>query len=158
MKGIHKFDIITCGSMLIVTLITLGFFYYSIDLYQKETFDDKNLKDSISSDQKLKKYEFVEPYSMKRIVINLPSNTSRLRFLELEMSLETIKPSQMDKLKDMETIIKDAAISVGGAMTPDELNSLSGKVMFEEKLKEKIRLTTSRNIISRIFYRRFIVQ
>ncbi|MAW07902.1 MAG: hypothetical protein CME61_06415 [Halobacteriovoraceae bacterium] len=158
MKGIHKFDIITCGSMLIVTLITLGFFYYSIDLYQKETFDDKNLKDSISSDQKLKKYEFVEPYSMKRIVINLPSNTSRLRFLELEMSLETIKPSQMDKLKDMETIIKDAAISVGGAMTPDELNSLSGKVMFEEKLKEKIRLATSRNIISRIFYRRFIVQ
>ena len=144
--------------MLIVTLITLGFFYYSIDLYQKETFDDKNLKDSISSDQKLKKYEFVEPYSMKRIVINLPSNTSRLRFLELEMSLETIKPSQMDKLKDMETIIKDAAISVGGAMTPDELNSLSGKVMFEEKLKEKIRLATSRNIISRIFYRRFIVQ
>ena len=64
----------------------------------------------------------------------------------------------MDKLKDMETIIKDAAISVGGAMTPDELNSLSGKVMFEEKLKEKIRLATSRNIISRIFYRRFIVQ
>ena len=158
MKGIHKFDIITCGSMLIVTLLTLGFFYYSIDLYQKDTFDDKNLKDSISSDHKLKKYEFVEPYSMKRIVINLPSNTSRLRFLELEMSLETIKPSQMDKLKDMETIIKDAAISVGGAMTPDELNSLSGKVMFEEKLKEKIRVATSRNIISRIFYRRFIVQ
>ena len=48
---------------------------------------------------------------MKRIVINLPSNTSRLRFLELKQS-ETIEPSQMDKLKDMETIIKDAAISL----------------------------------------------
>ena len=54
MKGIHKFDIITSGSMLIVTLLTLGFFYYSINLYQKDTFDDQSLKDS-SSEQKSKK-------------------------------------------------------------------------------------------------------
>ena len=158
MKGIHKFDIITSGSMLIVTLLTLGFFYYSIDLYQKETFDDQSLKESASFEQKSKKSEFTEPYSMKRIVINLPSTTSRLRFLELEMSLETISPEQMNDIKNIETIIKDAAISVGGAMTPEELNSLSGKLIFEEKLKEKIRIATNRNIISRIFYRRFIVQ
>ena len=45
-----------------------------------------------------------------------------------------------------------------GKMSPEELNSLSGKLLLEKRLKKKIREMTHKNFISRIFYRRFVVQ
>ncbi len=108
--------------------------------------------------EKSAKEAFTLPVPVDRVVINLPTKNSRLRFLELEMSIETIKESDQEKVKKYEPIIRDAAISVAGKMTPEELNSLSGKLLLEERLKKKIRETINQSIISRIYYRRFVIQ
>ena len=156
MKGIHKFDLITTASLTVVTLGVLGFFYYSINLYTPDTFSDEELHKQ--SKEKLLDQSFLLPVPVERVVINLPTNKSRLRFLELEMSIETIKKDHQKKIEKIKPIIKDAAISIAGKMTPEELNSISGKLLLEERLKKKIRQTINESIISRIFYSRFVIQ
>lgn len=158
MKGIHKFDLITSISLSLVTFAVLGFFYYSIILYENATFSDKALQEDLSSKLEKEASVFTPPVNMKRLVINLPSKTRRLRFLELELSFETLLKDNKKFLENYEAIIKDATIDIVSRMAPEELNSLSGKIVLEQRLKQKIREKTQKNLISRIFYRRFVVQ
>lgn len=156
MKGIHKFDLITSVSLTAITLAVLGFFYYSISIYTPDTFSDEKLREKALNETT--ENSFLLPVPIERVVINLPTSNSRLRFLELEMSIETIKEEHQEKVKNLKPIIIDAAINIAGSMSPEELNSLSGKLLLEERLKRKIRQKTKQSIISRIFYSRFVIQ
>ena len=158
MKGIHKFDLITSVSLSLITFAVLGFFYYTIILYTNATYSDSNLQESIVNKMSQEEKVFTPPIDMKRLVINLPSKTRRLRFLELELSFETLQKNNGNFLEKYGPLIKDVAIGEVGKMTPAELNSLSGKIILEQRLKTKIREKTQKNLISRIFYRRFVVQ
>ena len=158
MKGIHKFDLITTLSLSLATFGVLGFFYYTIFLHENAVFNDEKLKASFEKNMASQDKEFTPPIDISRILINLKSTTSRLRFLELELSIETVDLASQDLVKKYETIIKDSAINVVAKMGPEELNSLSGKLLLEKRLKNKIRERTNKNFISRIFYRRFVVQ
>ena len=158
MKGIHKFDLITTLSLSLVTFGVLGFFYYTIFLHENAVFNDDKLKKDFQDKLAKSNEEFVPPVNIPRLLINLQSKSSRLRFLELELSIETIDKASQKLVEKYDSIIKDSAISVVGNMTPEDLNSLSGKLLLEKRLKKKIREMTKERFISRIFYRRFVVQ
>ena len=68
--------------------------------------------------------------------MNLPARTARLRFLELEISLFPFKEKQKAKLEALTPILKDTIIDVSSKMSPDELNSISGKILLEERIKK----------------------
>ena len=158
MKGIHKFDLITTSSLSLVTFGVLGFFYYTIFLHENAVFNDDKLKKDFQDQITKSNEEYIPPVNIPRLLINLPSKNSRLRFLELELSIETIDKVSQKLVEKYDSIIKDSAINIVGKMTPEELNSLSGKLLLEKRLKKKIREMTKKRFISRIFYRRFVVQ
>jgi flagellar protein FliL len=158
MKGIHKFDLITVLSLSLVTFGLLGFFYYTIFLHENAIFNDDKLKKDFQEKMANNDKEFIAPINIPRLLINLKSKNSRLRFLELELSIETIDKASQKLVEKYGAIIKDVAINIVGKMSPEELNSLSGKLLLEKRLKKKIREITQERFISRIFYRRFVVQ
>lgn len=158
MKGIHKFDLLTTLSLSLVTFGVLGFFYYTIFIHENAIFNDDKLKKEFQDKMAKQGQEFVPPVDVPRLLINLQSKSSRLRFLELELSIETIDQESQKLVEKYDSIIKDSAINVVGKMTPEDLNSLSGKLLLEKRLKKKIREMTKERFISRIFYRRFVVQ
>ena len=158
MKGIHKFDLLTTLSLSLVTFGVLGFFYYTIFIHENAIFKDEELKNEFQDKIAKSEQEFITPVDIPRLLINLYSKSSRLRFLELELSIETIDKESQKLVNKYDSIIKDSAINVVSKMTPEDLNSLSGKLILEKRLKKKIRDMTKKNFISRIFYRRFVVQ
>ena len=158
MKGIHKFDLITTLSLSLVTFGVLGFFYYTIFIHENAIFNDDKLKKEYQDEVITKDKEFVPPVNIPRLLINLQSNNSRLRFLELELSIETLDLKSQKLVEKYDAIIKDVAINIVSKMSPEDLNSLSGKLLLEKRLKKKIRQMTNQRFISRIVYRRFVVQ
>ena len=123
---------------------------------------EPNLPKEKENFEKLKKLsrsnELITGVPVKRILINLPTKTARLRFLELEISLFPFESDQKDKIKEKLPIIKDTIISVVSKMQPDELNSISGKILLEERIKKLFHQKVEEKLISKIFYTKFVVQ
>ena len=57
--------------------------------------------------------------------------------MELELSIETLDKDSQQLVEKYDSIIKDSAIAVVGKMTPEDLNSLSGKLLLEKRLKKE---------------------
>ena len=73
------------------------------------------------------------------------------------MTIEPIDGVLIEDIEKHHIYIKDIAIEVAGQMKPSELNSISGKILLEEN-KKKVSKSYPRNLISRIYYQKFIVQ
>lgn len=157
-------DLLLFGLLTFTTVAVVGFYYYSINIFQKETYSDQQIKEKERTvtpeyDEEGNIIEtFTETSKLERLVINLPSRSGRLRFLELEMTIEPIDGVLIEDIEKHHIYIKDIAIEVAGQMKPSELNSISGKILLEERIKKRFRKITPRNLISRIYYQKFIVQ
>ena len=156
MKGVAKLDLLIISAFSIATFAITGLFYYTIYMApkplpkEKENFE--KLREMKTSE------ELVTGIPVKRILVNLPSNTSRLRFLELEISLFPFKNDQKPKIEKKLPILKDTIINVVSKMEPDELNSISGKILLEERIKRVFHSNVDEKLISKIFYTKFVVQ
>tara|TARA_B100000886_G_scaffold99437_1_gene65970 strand:+ start:166 stop:636 length:471 start_codon:yes stop_codon:yes gene_type:complete len=156
MKDVAKIDVLIVSAFSVATLAILGIFYYTIYIAQKPLPKEKeNLKKlkSLSKSEKM-----ITGIPIKKILINLPSRTARLRFLELEVSLFPFSESQKDLIKKQLPILKDTIIQVASKMKPNELNSISGKILLEERIKRKFHDSIDNKVISKIYYTKFVVQ
>ncbi len=156
MKGVAKIDVLIVSAFSVATLAITGFFYYTIYMAPKPLPKEKENLEKLSDITKPK--ELIKGIPVKRILVNLPSNTSRLRFLELEISLFPFRENQKIKIKKTLPILKDTIINVVSKMEPDELNSISGKILLEERIKKRFHQSVSEQLISKIFYTKFVVQ
>jgi len=156
MKGIAKIDLLIVAAFSVATIAITGFFYYTIHMAPKALPVDKenfqNLRKTITPKS------ISTGLPVKKILINLPSRTARLRFLELEISLFTFEENQKKDLEDKLPVLQDTIINVASKMQPEELNSISGKILLEERIKKQFHKKTNEKIISKIFYTKFVVQ
>ena len=156
MKGVAKIDIMILGAYTVATLSIAGLFYYTTFMAKKTLPKEKENFAKLT--EKPKNIVHMTGMPLKRILVNLPARTARLRFLELEISLFPFKEKQKAKLEALKPILKDTIIDVSSKMEPDELNSISGKILLEERIKRAFHQKIDEKLISKIFYTKFVVQ
>lgn len=100
----------------------------------------------------------IAPVSMKEVVVNLYSRERRLRFLNVKMDIGIFNESDRKLLKDASPLIFDQLVDLAGNLQPKELNTVTGKILFESRLKNRINQRIGKNIIKKVYFSKFIIQ
>jgi flagellar FliL protein len=140
----------------LLVLGSAGLVFYSHKMIKKVPTDQvgefQNLKDTTYQNIQ------VTPVKLKKLTINLFSEQTRLRFLDIEPFALTFEDSQKQTVTDFETQILDIIIDVASGMEPNELNTLTGKMLFESRIKNKINELLGEPIIKQVFFGKFVIQ
>jgi flagellar FliL protein len=155
MTGKPLLDKILITISLIATLGVLGLFIYTVLIYKKPLPDDK--KEFAKLQTESKQINVAKGFTLKKIIINLKS-TRKLRFLSTKMVLVPFKEKQVEKIKVNEAMLRDVIIDIGSQMSASQLNSITGKIIFEEKVKDEINKKFKKPLIKEIFFSNFVVQ
>lgn len=134
----------------------LGVFIYTTKMYKKPLPDEGVEFDGLKEDAK--KRTETPAYKMEKITINLYSTGSRLRFLDLELHFLPFNEEQIKILETHKAHLVDMMIEVVGDMSPEELNSISGKILLESRLKKRINDFLGSQTVREIYFSTFIIQ
>ena len=160
MTGKKLLDMILLGVMILATLAVVGLFYYTEKMYKKPPIDENAEKKALlgSVDAKaIPTFFKVDKMTISLIPKNETAN-SRMRWLEVEMHLTLFEVHDLDLMKANLPIVQDRIIDIASKMGPDELNSLSGKILLEDRLKREINKTLKKPTVKNIYFASFIVQ
>ena len=156
MTGNPKLDKILLGINGLVALGAAGLVFYSHTSIKPLPTDQKAEESALESqayeESQMKAYEF------KNIIINLYSEGTRLRYLDVEMSVLPFNESQKELIKAREHVFKSKLIEIASQMTPDELGSVTGKILLESRLKKAITEALGTPVIKKIYFAKFVVQ
>ena len=140
---------------LIVSVATLSIFIYWYN-YEKpmptESVEKENL---LKTKNQIKQ---TDTFEIKKLVINLASRPGRLKFLETGIHFVPFNSSDIKILEDHEFILRDTIIDIARKIPEDQLNTVSGKIILEEKLVNQVNLIFKRSIIKELYFSAFIVQ
>lgn len=156
MTGNKSIDTIILLIATLITGATLGIFVYSEMLYERALPSDKVEKKKLIEDSRVA----VAPdiYKVEKLIINLSSPTRRLRFLDVEVNLVPFKGQYIEIFDAKKFYIKDVIIDISSNMAPDELNSVAGKVILEERIRKRLNDFFGKSLVKEIFFSRFVVQ
>ena len=98
------------------------------------------------------------PIIMDETVVNLYSREVKLRFLNTQMNLVLFEEKDRELVMGMKPHIFDRLIDVAGNMKPKELNSVTGRILLETRVKTKLNDLTKRPVIKKILFSKFIIQ
>jgi flagellar FliL protein len=105
----------------------------------------------------------IAPVPIKKFVVNLHSRASRLRYLDLEMNVLPFHDDQRELIKTHEHLFKDVVIEITSRMEPDELDTVTGKILLETKIKKQVNaklleLGAGQPVVKQIYFSGFVVQ
>lgn len=134
----------------------LGVFVYTEMIYQKPLPQNDTELANMMKDSK--ETVFPAPFKLDPLIINVKSRKTRLRFLNLQVYIVPLKPNSTDLFESKRAMINDAIIDVAGRMEPDELNSISGKILLEDRVKKEINQIVNQQIVKGLLFTKFVVQ
>lgn len=141
---------------LVVALLGAGVVFYSHHLLKPEPTDQHaekaKLRDSLNQQVSL------TPVPIKKITVNLSSHANRLRFLNLEMSILPFFEDQKAIISKHEYLIKNVVIELASTLTPAEVETVTGKMLFESKIKKQVNAKLGQPVIKQIFFSGFVIQ
>ena len=138
---------------LLVTALTLGMYIYWYRYEKPAPSDTAGTEKLLTVKEKS-----TDTFQVKKIVINLPSRPGRLRFFETSINFVPYLDTDVKILEDHEFILRDSIIEIARKMKEDELNTVSGKLLLEERLINQINSIFKRNIIKEIYFSAFVIQ
>lgn len=100
----------------------------------------------------------VKAVPIKKFVVNLHSGSSRLRYLDLEMNIMPFQNEQAELIKASEHIFKDILIEIASHLDPSDLDTLSGKILLENKIKKQVNTKLGQPVVKQIYFSGFVVQ
>ena len=156
MTGNKTVDTIIIGLLTLASLGTLGVFVYTVMLYERPLPNNERLQEELISDSKASTQ--IDSYKMDKMIINLKSRQSRLRFLDVELHLRPFKSEYTENFDKNKAFIHDSIIDIAGHMDPAELNSLHGKVLLEHRIKTRLNSYFGKSMVKDIFFSKFVVQ
>lgn len=142
---------------LVIVLAGAGLVFYSHNLLKPEPIDQsaeaQALKDqAVSSSQ-------IQPVPIKKFVVNLHSRGTRLRYLDIEMNVLPFSEDQKELIKTNEHVFKDVVIEIASQLEPDDLDSVTGKILLENKIKKQVNAKLGDSpVIKQIYFSGFVVQ
>ena len=142
---------------MVVVLAGAGLVFYSHNLLKPEPTDQaaqaEALKNEAIANTQMK------PVPIKKFVVNLHSRGSRLRYLDLEMNVLTFSEAQKGIVKANEHIFKDTVIEIASHLEPDDLDSVTGKILLENKIKKAVNAKLGdQPVVKQIYFSGFVVQ
>ena len=149
-------DKIIMGIFISTSLAVAGLFIYTEKVYKRPGIDIKNEEMQLLNSGRTDGKSSSVP--QEKIIINLSSDGQRLRFLQLQLELVPFKQEYSGLFKPNQAMINDAIIDVAGQMSPDELNTLSGKILLEERIKNKLNKAFKLDAVREIYFTQFVVQ
>lgn len=156
MTGNPSLDKILIGLNGAVALAAAGLVFYAHTSIKPLPTDQKaeelNLQKSAAADNE------VTAVTFKKMVVNIYTEGTRLRYLEVEVGLLPFSESHKELLKKAEFLLQDALIDIGARMAPDELSSVTGKILLEDRLKKRLNEKFGAQIIKQVYFSRFVVQ
>ncbi len=160
MTGKKLVDTILVALMLLATLGTLGLFYYTEKVFKKPPIDEAKEKEALmksAAEKTIPDLFKLEPMLMSLIPKD-PKLTLRMRYLELEVYLVLFETEDKEFLKENLPIVQDRIMDIASKMTPEELSTLSGKILLENRIKTELNTKFGRSIIKSIFFAKYVVQ
>jgi flagellar protein FliL len=156
MTGNPKLDKILLGVNGLVAIGAAALVFYSHTkikpLPTDQVGEEKALEATAATDNQ------ITPVMFKKMVVNIHTEGTRLRYLEAEIGLLPFAESDKEGLKKAEYLLQDALIDIAGKMTPDELSSVTGKILLEGRLKKRLNEKLEATVIKQIYFTKFIVQ
>ncbi len=149
----HKILIL---SNLVVVVLGAGLVYYSHFMIKPEPTNQAAEEAKLKSDASEKSK--IEPVAIKKFVVNLHSGSSRLRYLDLEMNVLTFHNDQKELVKNSEHLLKDVVIQVSSQMNAGDLDSMTGKLTFESRVKKMVNEKLGQPVVKQIYFSTFVVQ
>jgi len=98
------------------------------------------------------------PVALGEIIVNLYSREARLRFLNTKLNLVLFEEQDRELALSMKTHIFDTLIDIAGNMKPKEVNSITGRILLESRVKNKVNELAKRPVIKKILFSKFIIQ
>lgn len=98
------------------------------------------------------------PVVLDEIVVNLYSREARLRFLDTQMNLVIFEEKDREMALILKPFVFDTLIDVAGNMLPKELNSITGRILLETRVKNRVNELVKRPVIKKILFSKFIIQ
>tara|TARA_Y100001970_G_C14186169_1_gene832732 strand:+ start:1084 stop:1554 length:471 start_codon:yes stop_codon:yes gene_type:complete len=156
MTGKKMIDLILLGLSLLATLAALGVIVYKEIIFKRPLPNSEIEKAKLlASGQTFKP---INSYKMKRVIVNLPSRSKKLRFLEITTEIVPFNDDQVAEIEKNKHIVRDAFLDIAGEMSPEELNSLTGKILLENRIKTRLNKEMGTKIIQELYFTKFVVQ
>ncbi|OUR97024.1 hypothetical protein A9Q84_11875 [Halobacteriovorax marinus] len=156
MTGNKSIDNIILILTFVMTAACVGVFVFTEMLYQRPLPNEEIEKASLLTDSKEK--VFPAPFKLDKLIINLKSRKTRLRFLNLQVYIVPFHNKYDDLFEKSRAIINDSIIDITSRMAADELNSISGKILLEDRLKKAINRITKKQTVKGLLFTKFVVQ
>ena len=156
MTGKKMIDLILLGLSLLTTLAALGVIVYKEIIFKRPLPNSEIEKAKLlASGQTFKP---INSYKMKRVIVNLPSRSKKLRFLEVTTEIVPFNDDQVAEIEKNKHVVRDAFLDIAGEMSPEELNSLTGKILLENRIKTRLNKEMGTKIIQELYFTKFVVQ
>lgn len=158
MTGNRIIDFILWTLTLLITGGTLAVFVYTEMIYQRPPVSDSAEMKEMMND--IAKAEAQEAIPLGKITLNIRADrpSARLRYLDVEASLIPFNAAATSRINDNKKLIIDGFIDVASRMSPEELSSISGRILLESRLKRRIEEITGPQTIKEVLFTSFIIQ
>ena len=141
---------------LVIALLGTGVVVYSHNFIKPAPTDQ--VAEKIKMKDSLTKNTGLTPVPIKKFTVNLDSNANRLRFLSLEMNVLPFYEEQKAVITKSEYMIKDVVIKLAANLTPEEVETVTGKMLFESRIKKQVNAKLGQPVIKQIFFSGFVIQ
>ena len=155
MTGNSALDKILLGINSLVVAAAVGLVYYSHTIVAPPTDSQGQYSDLVNSSVNDYKRP---PIVFKEMVVNLYSKQRRLRFLNLTMNIEVYEQEQEELVKTYKPFINDRLIDIAGNMKPEDVNSVTGRILLESRVKKHFNQAIGKKVIKKIYFSKFIIQ
>lgn len=160
MTGKKILDMILLGLMLLSTFAVTGLFYYTEKVYKRPPINEEMEKAALMSSVETKSLPTF--FKVDKLTISLTPHTAatnaRMRWLELEVHLVLFESGDLEFVKRNLPVVQDRIIDVSSKMGPEELNTLSGKILLEDRLRREVNKALGTVVVKNIFFASYIVQ
>ena len=139
-----------------MTVAVLGVFVFTEIVYKRPGANESLEKEALKTDTRADS----DPtyFELDKLIINLNTPGSRLRFLDVKISIVPFVESTNDIFEKSKPYITDSIIDIASNMKPSELNSIAGKILLEERIRKRLNNHFNDNLVRKIFFTRFVVQ
>ena len=156
MTGKSSLDKVIIAINLLGLLLGIGIFVYKNYIYVRPYPDEFEEYQKMLLTMKGESEE--KSFKFDKIIVNLKALETRLRFLSFQMEVVVFKESELKMIEENKPLILDSIIELVNYFDPEEINSVTGKILFENKIKKEINLIAKKAIVKKIYFTQFVIQ
>lgn len=156
MTGIPVLDKLLAAITFLACAGVVGIFIYSEKVYQRPLPEDE--WEFVRMQKEINREITGKTFKLDKLNINIKGRVGNLRYLSIEVHFLPFKDKFFVQLENNAPMLYDTVIRIAGVMSPEELNSVAGKILLETRIKKEVNALLGRAIIKKIYFTTFVIQ